>query len=817
MTASIIAEASFLTGLHALGLLFAALWRRRLPAAFIWTGGMIWGAAAWVFLLLAGSVAGFVKSPPAMWTGIILIAAILALANLMFNPWRRRDFALFAISTSAFFLLIYILAHALPYMAMSYDSIKQLIIARRLGSPATPLAFEVFSDWGAFMVAAQAAAPIMLGQDTLPSFNVALFAVFMAQFLALGHHVAGLAAAKTWRPFAAPTLTLAAMISVPMVWFQFCYIHNNWIAAVYLFMFVSTFWLGCRERDWRWLVFASLALTSFAIIRTENPVVAVLLLAIGLSQSLPVSSRLLMTGPLSLTIIVWYSFLLLFLPADATILTVGNTLPQMILAGGLLVAAAIPRRPAIAFFWRLTPYLAFISLCAAVAAFVFQGKYQHMFESARSMQLNSFSCFYGLYGYCWVVAAALFLAICAAAKVPRAAVFTWGMAAYVLLVFNFGFLRPPYRVGWGDSSNRIMLHIVPCVFFFFLIAAFHGRGMGGHRALVVRLGRCAAWSALAGLILMAILKYPHDFADQGRILLANDMTWRDADNLIRPLDEYESVRSRIKRGYYALAAGPGARTVIVDLGGKVKAGQIQLEDVCLDDKNYDLRLKDFAVHVSEDMKKWTPVFDSASTSIDIRSYIPLADSRKAFDVEDIPPFRYVKLTSRKSGSYQGRFLLGEVSVRNPWSATARQKNEIFPITPRRSGNLSEGAVILAAPAAKPGHEFELALNANDKERTSVAAEPGPAELVIDFSHPASAANLSATFPCRGACPRDFEWLTSIDGKNWETVATVNSPATHDSETITWKMPPETKLRYLKFVFRGDFGGGPLRINHIDLR
>jgi len=44
-----------------------------------------------------------------------------------------------------------------------------------------------------------------------------------------------------------------------------------------------------------------------------------------------------------------------------------------------------------------------------------------------------------------------------------------GTLSFFGLILILGTMRIPYRVGWGDSANRMMLYILPIIFFYFLL------------------------------------------------------------------------------------------------------------------------------------------------------------------------------------------------------------------------------------------------------------------------------------------------------------------------------------------------------------
>jgi hypothetical protein len=72
------------------------------------------------------------------------------------------------------------------------------------------------------------------------------------------------------------------------------------------------------------------------------------------------------------------------------------------------------------------------------------------------------------WGIFWVVTLTLVFSPLAISRDEIGARTKYLIVAYIALTLALGGLRTPYRLGWGDSANRMMIHIVPLVTFFLI-------------------------------------------------------------------------------------------------------------------------------------------------------------------------------------------------------------------------------------------------------------------------------------------------------------------------------------------------------------
>lgn len=322
------------------------------------------------------------------------------------------------------------------------------------------------SDWGIFQVVAHSmmtwsdvqvlyALPLVLGLSLAPIFALTLWHAREDEEAVPGRR--GVAAAVV-------ALATATLLTTGGVIDHLVIVHTNFASAVFLFGYVVLFWLGETRRDTSWHPPAFVCLTAFALQRTETPLVAVLFLCLTVPQSqFPARAVRPWLAGFTAVVAAWCVALSLNVPADSQLVTPTRSL----LLGGAVVAfflwTLLPPSPLVRRTNRLMPALvAGVVGLALIAAFATRPA--HMIESARVWlwnltQLPTWGTFW--YGFALLIAVSLLV------PPPRfRQVFAIGLPAYAAVILLLVYFRTPYRVGNGDSANRMTIHLVPLIFYY---------------------------------------------------------------------------------------------------------------------------------------------------------------------------------------------------------------------------------------------------------------------------------------------------------------------------------------------------------------
>ena len=345
---------------------------------------------------------------------------------------------------------------------VTYDSHKMLALARGVGYRGALDAgmWHQLSAWGPLLVLAHSTASF------LPlSF---LYSLAMVSWMALvATFVCGLRWATDGDGGSGPGRAIAvvtlALVSCPQFVHAATYVHNNLIAAALLFVFVLFYWLAERDGESALLVPAFVALAGLSFTRIETPFVAVVFVLLVTARSqLPGRSVVLGVMGFAAPVIAWLVLIGVEIPGDGMYLTPGKVAVWV----AMLVATAgyIALWSASARVRRLGRHLPVVAVVLAGLAVVvtFALDVEHMAASTAALAGNLAG---GWWGAAWIgaaVAAVVMLRL----PVPRFAEgWRHGSLLFVVVVVLLGFVRVPYRASFWDSGNRMMLHVLPLVYF----------------------------------------------------------------------------------------------------------------------------------------------------------------------------------------------------------------------------------------------------------------------------------------------------------------------------------------------------------------
>jgi len=456
-------QAALFVALHVLGLAlclaFGPYRRPWLCAAL----GFIVGLAVYVLVALAllGLGIPYRLSSIAPVGAVLLVAATVVIVRRGLDPRTGRV----AAGWTAAFALASVALAVVDVSLLSYDSHVLVMLGGVLGTDGglAPGTLQELNAWGVFHPIAQSAATL-LGLDYLPALQphlslslIAIFAIALAD---------GARAAWGVRPEPRRVaLVTAAVATIFHLTFHFVYIHNNLGTAVYLFGYVALFWLAEVDRDPSLLPVAFLCLIAAAIHRVEMPLFA-LMFAVLTTFPTRLPARAVGAGLVAFAVVVggWYALLARHVPASGYFLTASRCWLVVAVLVAVVVAWFASRRGPLS---RLTPWTGAIVLggCALALAATFALAPAHMGISVRNWALNLFVSEY--WGLAWPV---LIVAIALASRLaqpPDARIFVVGLPAAVGLILLMAYGRTPYRaIHVGDSANRMMLHLVPTLFYY---------------------------------------------------------------------------------------------------------------------------------------------------------------------------------------------------------------------------------------------------------------------------------------------------------------------------------------------------------------
>lgn len=471
-----ISQVLFLVGLYILGVLIGLLFKKHIPFIFICLTGFLWGALIWVF----GGISFLIVSIPYSALNMLLFVMIvlISLSTIHIRQGMeyltRNDFLWFVGVITAFIIVVSV-ASRYNYSIASYDSVAQVMLGRDIANHGfTELTTESLASWGVFLPLVQSAS-VFLGDGYMYAAQPAFAFTLLITFLYLSQRVARQGFYGVYTATALALLATLTLASTYFMIFQVFYIHNGLISTTYLFVAIGTFWLALSERNNIWLIFAMMALMGFSISRTEAPLFALIFLALLVSSSSgQISYRVRLTAILPYLIIlaIWYLSLLRVMGSGTDILdpTKALAVVGLLMAFGVLVGLSYYRWVE----YYLLPALPMVMLGVFLAGlvFLFILKPIDMQTNLTAILQNMFDS--GRWGVTWHVLLGLLILGLIRPRFNHERLFSYGIPLFFALLLALGFMRLPYRLGWGDSANRIITHIMPIVLLYTVIKFSQG-------------------------------------------------------------------------------------------------------------------------------------------------------------------------------------------------------------------------------------------------------------------------------------------------------------------------------------------------------
>lgn len=464
----------FLFGLYGFGLFFGLLFKRQLPVALISLTGFLWGALAWVIggvLILAASLP---YTPVSMGLLFIFLMIGFGTIHARNKTWRlaRRELLTILLIAAAF-LLVLVLASLFNFSTTSQDSIAQISTGRRIAYEgfSSPV-IEELSLRGIYLPQLHSAS-VFLGDDYLYAAQPAFAFSFVLIFVYLTRRIIGHLSSHRHLAWLLSLSSGLILFSTYFIVFQFFYIHNNLISALYLYFAVCAFWLAAVEERGTWAILGIIALLGFSLARNEAPIFALIFLVLVVSSKrISFRVRLRSMLPYLVVLILWYLYLLLEMGQGTKILDPGKTL---LIIGTLAAFGCLVLLSELKWIKSLVlPHLPKVMLGTLLVLLVVMAilKPNHMILSVWIIINNTLEA--GGWGITWLIFGFLLVLSMAGPRLPWEEIFFVGISSFVALLLALVYFRNPYRLGWGDSANRMLTHILPIIILYVSMKAAEG-------------------------------------------------------------------------------------------------------------------------------------------------------------------------------------------------------------------------------------------------------------------------------------------------------------------------------------------------------
>lgn len=445
-------QLAFLAVLYVVGLVGHLSLARRLGPTF-WAlfalpaGALWWVAASGLFLLVR---------LPLTLEGLLFFLAVVSLTRVALawrKGWRPEKQGLAAVMVvSCVHVAAATLVHRFDYTMMSSDGFIITYLGRSLAESGGfhPLLSGILPEWGMFTVLMQAPS-FWLGLDYLPLPQPLLSLSFV-----------GLLGWTTWKATRSKFVAgaAAALLGTSLFYvFNTFYVHNGLPAGLYLFLAFTGFWQAEGDRESAWLEVAWAGVVGLVLARPEGAVLAsVVVIATACTATYHRGRFLGGAAAVTAVALCWYAQLGSWSDDSSKVMSpMKAALIAAPMLGVVAVAALSGTKADVLRRWSGRLLLLAVAV-GLVVAFSVVG--DPMWQSLSWLGFNTF--YTGRWGMTTsALAATIPVASLIGAKVRREESFRVLLVTAPLFFLLMGSMRVPYRHGWGDTANRMLLHVFP--------------------------------------------------------------------------------------------------------------------------------------------------------------------------------------------------------------------------------------------------------------------------------------------------------------------------------------------------------------------
>lgn len=261
----------------------------------------------------------------------------------------------------------------------------------------------------------------------------------------------------------------AFLLSTNRFLYSWFYINAHIVMAAFLLIAVAGTWLALKDRmhDWAWPV--GISIGAIVLLRPDSPLFAAVLLAVVAATPLGWRFRIPVVAPIAFTTALWYGLTLFPHPHYQSYMSLTSPVAgnMIAVAGGVLLVllARVPR------LRSLGAHADTLMLAGMVIGFGFLAwrDLEVVGDTAKATVMNVE---FGGWMFTWPTLAALTVVALFRHRIPHGRLWKVPVVAFGLLYWILPLLRDgAWRVGTGDSGNRILIHFVAIVVGFIILAS----------------------------------------------------------------------------------------------------------------------------------------------------------------------------------------------------------------------------------------------------------------------------------------------------------------------------------------------------------
>ncbi|MDJ0962460.1 MAG: hypothetical protein QNJ88_17565 [Acidimicrobiia bacterium] len=237
------------------------------------------------------------------------------------------------------------------------------------------------------------------------------------------------------------------------------YVNGHMFFAVFALVAIGLAALAAADGDWRLIVPAAVALAAIVPLRPEGLLaVAVLIVPALATHRIPYVQRWLLLIPTIVTAVLWNGVIWPTFAIDGDLGVFGPVYGNLFVAAGLAAGLGLLALPSVQRVGRWGP-VAFAGVLAAYLGVSVIAEPDILRASLSAFGANI--AVEGLWGTTWWVLALLLGTAWVMTRSVESTLLLVPIPTFLLAVFAFAYLRDgAYRVGTGDSANRMLTHII---------------------------------------------------------------------------------------------------------------------------------------------------------------------------------------------------------------------------------------------------------------------------------------------------------------------------------------------------------------------
>jgi hypothetical protein len=450
----------FIVLLYLNGLFFGLIYKNKIDEKFIYITALLWGSLffvlSFIFVFIFNTEKTFINVSLIFYMFLTIVFLYFAKNNIK----AKKILTSIAVVTiiASFFKLFNIII-------LSADSFWIIHFSQNLALGDFEKGNVVLTMWGVFLTAIHSM-NILFDEDIFyiyhPMISMTLIVFYIYSLnLFYQHYKLSSKYKNTFLIFSTLFLVLSNIFT-----YHFFLIHTGMISATYFFVFMISWLLFDINKNKSYLIFSILAIFSFSIMRIEMPIIGLILLFLFLSK-VGIENRLkqnILIGFIVL-ISIWHIVLYKHIPYEYDLL--GHKHILIILGFyvfGLIATLLISINIINKFFLNLVKITLYGLLVVSLLLIMVEP--YHMLTSLLHIIQNLFIT--GRWGLVWwlVFVITSYLIFNKIKQYCDLKIIMTIVVIVLLFSYIIVISRIPYRLGTGDSFNRMVLHIYPIVVFY---------------------------------------------------------------------------------------------------------------------------------------------------------------------------------------------------------------------------------------------------------------------------------------------------------------------------------------------------------------